>query len=243
VTTKTMWVIAPIATTAVVSSALAVVVDLATQSKTNWWAWVGVVALTVISIPVSLWQYQRSTRADSALGAEDAQVGDNIYIHTKNGGVAATRIENMHQHYYGIFAPRSMAPDNPVLSTTKTPLLHSRLIRWRVLLTSAIVVLLAVSAIVTFRLSGAAVEHPLATGLEPANGLVRSQCMQVTAHNVRVFTDPQSAQTWTTWTTGTKFWADTDTSALHRYRTTLSNGSQGWITANPHWITTASNCT
>jgi hypothetical protein len=236
-----MRVLAPITTTAVVGSATNVAVNLATEWKTNWWAWLLVVTLTVISIPVSLWLDQRPTRTDSAQDTDDALVDANVYLHPKNGDIASTSVENMHQHYHGAVGSRTAAPDSPAASTTKPPLFHFHRIRRRPLTTAAIVAL-AISAIVTFRLTGPAAEHPLATGLEPAMGLIHDDCMQVTAHNVRVFTDPQSDQTWTTWTTGTEFWADPNTSTLHRYRTTLSNGSQGWITANPHWVTTANDC-
>jgi hypothetical protein len=235
-----MRVLAPITATALVGSATNVVVNLATEWKTNWWAWLGVVTLTVISIPVSLWLDQRPTRTDSALGVDDASLGANVSIHPKNGGIAP--VEKVHQHYYGTVGSRTAAPDSPALSTAKPPIYYFYRTRRRPLITAAIVALLVISAIVTFRLTGLAAEHPLATGLEPAMSLVHDDCMQVTAHNVRVFTDPQSDQTWTAWTTGTEFWADPNTSTLHRYRTTLINGSQGWITANPHWVTAASDC-
>lgn len=241
-TTKMMRVLAPITATALVGSATNVLVNLATAWKTNWWAWLGVAMLTMISIPVSLWLDQRPTRTDSALGADDAPVGANAYLHTKNGDIAFTPLENMHQHYYGTVASRTAASDSPARSTAKPPLHHLGRIRRRPLLTTAIVTLLAITGVVTSQLTGPPAEPPLATGLEPAMGLIHDDCLQVTAHNVRVFTDPQSDQTWTTWTTGTEFWADPNTSMLHRYRTTLSNGSQGWITANPHWVTAASNC-
>ncbi len=241
-TTKPVRVLGRITMAALVGSATNVAVNLATEWKTNWWAWLGVVTLTVISIPVSLWLDQRPTRSGSALGADDALVGNNVYIQPRNARTASPPVENMHQHYYGTVGSRTAPPDSPALSTAKPPLQHYHRIRRRPLLTTAIVALLAISAIVTFQLTGPAAEHPLATGLEPAMGLIRDDCMQVTAHNVRVFTDPQSDQTWTAWTTGTEFWADPNTSTLHRYRTTLSNGSQGWITANPHWVTAASDC-
>jgi hypothetical protein len=242
VTTKPMRVLAPITATALVGSATNVAVNLATEWKTNWWAWLGVVTLTVISIPISLWLDQRPTRTDSALGAHAALVDTNVYTPIKNRGTASAPTGSAQRYYYGTVGLRAAAPDSPALSTAKPLLHHYHRIRRRPLVTTAIVALLAVSAIVTFRLAGPAAEHPLATGVEPAMGLIHDDCMQVTAHNVRVFTDPQSDQTWTSWTTGTEFWADPNTSALHRYRTTLSNGSQGWITANPHWVTAASDC-
>ena len=241
-TTKTMRVLRRITATAVLGSATNVVVNLATEWKTNWWAWLGVVTLTVISIPVSLWLNQRPIRTDSALDADDGSVGANVYLHPKNGGIASTSVKNIHQDYYGTVGSRTAASGSPAASTAKPPLFHFHRIWRRPLITTAIVALLAISAIVTFRLTGPTAEHPLATGLEPAMGLIHDDCMQVTAHNARVFTDPQSDQTWTTWTTGTEFWADPNTSMLHRYRTILSNGSQGWITANPHWVTAASDC-
>jgi hypothetical protein len=51
--------------------------------------------------------------------------------------------------------------------------------------------------------------------------------MQVIAHGVRVFTDAEGEQAWTTWTTGTHFWADPVTNTLYRNRTTLRNGNHG----------------
>lgn len=52
-----------------------------------------------------------------------------------------------------------------------------------------------------------------ATDLEPALGLVNSRCMQVTAHDVRVFTNPESERTWTQ-----------------------------WVTTDPRWVTSAKDC-
>lgn len=101
----------------------------------------------------------------------------------------------------------------------------------------AVGVLLAVSsAVVGFWPTGPA------TDLGPALGLIHSRCMQVTAHDVSVFTDSESKQTWTMWTTGTHFWADPDTNTLHRYRTTLRNGNHGWVTNNPRHVTSARDC-
>jgi hypothetical protein len=122
------------------------------------------------------------------------------------------------------------------LSTATTPLLSSRRDQ-RCLL--AVGVLMAVSsAVVWFWPTGPA------TDLGPALGLIHSRCMQVTADDVSVFTDSDSKhkQTWTTWTTGTHFWADPDPNTLHRYRTTLRNGNRGWVTNDPRYVTSTRDC-
>ncbi|MEU7221145.1 hypothetical protein [Nocardia iowensis] len=53
-------VAAPTAMTAVVSTALAVVVNLATSSVESRWLWVAVAVLTVVGFVASLWLYRRS---------------------------------------------------------------------------------------------------------------------------------------------------------------------------------------
>jgi len=65
--------------------------------------------------------------------------------------------------------------------------------------------------------------------------------MTVTARTVRVFVAAHGDQTWTTWTAGTKFWADTETQNS-RYRTPLHNGRDGWVTANPKYVEQAQDC-
>ncbi|MGY1984084.1 hypothetical protein [Nocardia gipuzkoensis] len=53
-------VVAPVAVAAVVSTGLAVVVNLATGGG-PWWLWAVVAGLTVAGIATSLWQYQRQS--------------------------------------------------------------------------------------------------------------------------------------------------------------------------------------
>ncbi len=76
---------------------------------------------------------------------------------------------------------------------------------------------------------------------DPGRGTGANKCMQITAHNARVFTAPDSKQTWTTWTTGTKFWADVEIRSF-RYRTPLHNGRDGWITTDPRYVIPAHGC-
>lgn len=216
---------------ALVSSALAVMVNLATEWKTSGWAWLAVAALTMISGGLS-WRHQRQARTGSSQGVEGVSAGGNVHIGTESGAVAAVRIENMHQHYYGAQAA--------ALGDLPSPGRRRRLLMMAMVIGTLLV---AGSGGVGFWLTGRAGELASATDLAPASGLVHSNCMKVTGKNVRVFTDPQGLQTWTAWTTGTRFWVDPDTSALHRYRTTLRNGSHGWVGANPQWVASASDCT
>jgi hypothetical protein len=48
-------VVVPTVATAVVSSAVAIVVNLATEWKTNPWAWVGVGMLTLVAAVLAVW--------------------------------------------------------------------------------------------------------------------------------------------------------------------------------------------
>jgi hypothetical protein len=220
--------------TALVSSALAVMVNLATEWETSGWAWLAVAALTMISGGLS-WRHQRQTRTESSPGAEGASAGGTVHIGTTESGVVgAVRIENLHQHYY---RARAAALDD---LSSAAPGRRRRLLMV-VMVIGALLV--AGGGAVGFWLTGRVGEQALVTDLAPASGLVHSNCMQVTGKNVRVFTDPYGEQTWTMWTTGTRFWVDPDTSGLHRYRTTLRNGSQGWVGANPQWVASASDCT
>ncbi|PZS22983.1 MAG: hypothetical protein DLM61_24860 [Pseudonocardiales bacterium] len=56
--------------TAVLTSAIAVVINLATEWKTNPWAWLGVVGLTVLSAAVSLWLAHRGTPGSQQGGGQ-----------------------------------------------------------------------------------------------------------------------------------------------------------------------------
>lgn len=81
-----------------------------------------------------------------------------------------------------------------------------------------------------------------AAGTSPAIDIVGGACMQVTATDIRVFTDAHGEQTWTRWTHGTVFWIDPDSNTGHRYRTTLRDGRSGWVTSDPKFVTPASSC-
>ncbi|QTR01278.1 hypothetical protein J7S33_17560 [Saccharothrix algeriensis] len=73
-----MRVVVPTLVVAAVSSGLAVVINLATEWKTNPWAWVGVVVLTLAAAGVSLWS-SRSQGADAPGGGthvERSVIGD-----------------------------------------------------------------------------------------------------------------------------------------------------------------------
>ncbi len=83
--TSPVRIVAPTAAFVAVGSAVAAAVNLATEWKTSWWAWLAVVALTVISGGVSLWLYRRQAHANSSLGAGGVSVG----IGTLNYYVAA----------------------------------------------------------------------------------------------------------------------------------------------------------
>jgi hypothetical protein len=76
---------------------------------------------------------------------------------------------------------------------------------------------------------------------DPGRGTGADRCMQVVARNTRVFVAQDSKETWTTWTTGTKFWADTEIQNS-RYRTPLHNGRDGWITSNSKYVSPAHGC-
>ncbi|MGH3936674.1 MAG: hypothetical protein ACRDS1_17115 [Pseudonocardiaceae bacterium] len=56
--------------TAFLTSAIAVVINLATEWKTNLWVWLGVVGLTVLSAVVSLWLAHRGTPGLSPGGGQ-----------------------------------------------------------------------------------------------------------------------------------------------------------------------------
>jgi hypothetical protein len=60
--------------TAVVSSGLAVLINLATDSPDSYWAWMGVVILTALGAGISLWQTLRSRRR----AAEDSTITNSF---------------------------------------------------------------------------------------------------------------------------------------------------------------------
>ncbi|MFC9898384.1 hypothetical protein ACFVMC_32235 [Nocardia sp. NPDC127579] len=77
---------APTAATALVSTGLAIVVNLATGSIDSVWLWLAVAALTALSFGVSLWLHSRQPAAAPAGG---------IVLHDVEGaGVTAKNIRS-----------------------------------------------------------------------------------------------------------------------------------------------------
>ena len=71
-------VVVPTVAVAVVASALAVVINLATEWKTNPWAWVGVVALTAVVAGVSLWLFRSQTAMQESGPGTQAHVERSV---------------------------------------------------------------------------------------------------------------------------------------------------------------------
>jgi ABC-type arginine/histidine transport system permease subunit len=97
---RVVWrVVAPTVSSAVVGSAVAVSVNLATEWKNNLWAWLAVLVFTVISGGVALWLEYRHTgdtsrpaREGPRLVVNDAVIGgDNIQIGSAGGDVDIDR--------------------------------------------------------------------------------------------------------------------------------------------------------
>ena len=74
----------PTVATAVVGSGVATVINLATEWKTNVWAWVAVAVLTLLAAGLSLWLACRSETTTPAAPPAVSQSGsvgrDNIQI-------------------------------------------------------------------------------------------------------------------------------------------------------------------
>jgi hypothetical protein len=67
-------IVAPTLATAVVTSGLAVAVNLATEWKTEVWAWLVVAGLTVLSFVATLWLYRRQTQSVDRIRDEEPMV-------------------------------------------------------------------------------------------------------------------------------------------------------------------------
>lgn len=87
--------VAPTVATALVGSAVAVVVNLATEWKTNWWAWLAVVVLTVLSGGVSVLLYRQQAYTQPPPGGGGVSVGGNVDIHAEQGSTAALQTRDV----------------------------------------------------------------------------------------------------------------------------------------------------
>jgi hypothetical protein len=117
-----------------------------------------------------------------------------------------------------------------------------RWLRWRLLyIIASLGILPAAGGLIYYAGAGDPAANAT-SGTAPAAGITADQCMKVTAKDLRVFTEAHGEQAWTRWTTGTRFWADPNASSPSRYRTTLHNGNQGWVTNNPQWVALATDC-
>lgn len=67
-------------------------------------------------------------------------------------------------------------------------------------------------------------------------------CRVVTARDITVFTSARGEESWTSWPTGTRFWAEPDAGPGGRLRTPLRNGRQGWVTAEERYVRPATGC-
>jgi hypothetical protein len=94
-------VVAPTVAVAVVTSALAVVVNLATEWKTNPWAWVGVAGLTLAAAGGSWWMFRSQSSATASDAPPPGQSvtnstisGPNIQIGSAGGNVEIHRSDD-----------------------------------------------------------------------------------------------------------------------------------------------------
>ncbi len=81
---------------ALATSGLGVAINLATEWKTNLWAWAAVVVITLLSAGVTLWltrrQLDQEARKSRGLVVESAHIGrDNIQIGRVEGNVTIER--------------------------------------------------------------------------------------------------------------------------------------------------------
>lgn len=96
------WVVAPTVAVAVVTSTLAVVVNLATEWKTNPWAWAGVAGLTVAAAGVSWWMFRSQSPATGSdtppppgqSVTNSSIIGPNIQIGSAGGNVELHRSDD-----------------------------------------------------------------------------------------------------------------------------------------------------
>ncbi|MDQ3054544.1 MAG: hypothetical protein M3R66_12255 [Actinomycetota bacterium] len=76
-------VVVPAAATAVVMSVTAVVINLATEWKWNFWAWVAVAAATALVAGVTVWRDRRSSAAGPS---DDEGAGGQVVDHSRIDG-------------------------------------------------------------------------------------------------------------------------------------------------------------
>lgn len=81
--------IVPTAAVAVVGSAMAVVINLATEWKTEPWAWVAVALLTAVAAGVGLWLSRAQTRPQPGLPESGGDVSRSA-IGTFEGSTVIT---------------------------------------------------------------------------------------------------------------------------------------------------------
>ncbi len=77
-------VVAPIIVTAITTSGVAIALNLATEWKTNFWAWLAVGVLTVTSGVVAVWLYRRQT-STAAESSHRVGVGNEAEIGRRSG--------------------------------------------------------------------------------------------------------------------------------------------------------------
>jgi hypothetical protein len=86
----------PTIVSAVATSGLGVLVNFATDWKTDVWAWVGVALITMLIAGVTLWLARRQTQRDDGVSGgplvQHACIGrDNIQIGEAGGNVTINR--------------------------------------------------------------------------------------------------------------------------------------------------------
>jgi hypothetical protein len=95
----------PTLLTAATSTGIAIVVNVATDAKSNLWAWVAVGSLTVLAFFGSLWSYRRQHTRDER--AAETRIGRNVRIDAKDGSAAAWKMESVS---LGATPPRARSP-------------------------------------------------------------------------------------------------------------------------------------
>lgn len=83
----------PTLLTAATSTAIAIAVNFATDSKTNSWAWIAVAALTVLAFIGSLWLHRRQQIGQEP--AKGTRIGGDVRIDAKHGSASAWKMRNV----------------------------------------------------------------------------------------------------------------------------------------------------
>ncbi|WP_066903859.1 hypothetical protein [Millisia brevis] len=86
-------VLAPTAVTALTTSALTVMINLATSGEYQPWSWVAVAALTAVSFGASMWLHRR--QSGTATDPPDRPTGGGTHVHADNGSVVAQEIRDV----------------------------------------------------------------------------------------------------------------------------------------------------